>query len=127
MSATPGGMDRGEVPHHPGDRDIQPLRHFGRPTTPNIVGVVLIAAALVVAVAVPAAIVPPAAKSAPGSQLLLAFAITAFGAVLAVAVAVWRMWRTRDWAWLVLASVPAIVVIVGGAVLAATKAGTGSE
>jgi hypothetical protein len=31
--------------------------------------------------------------------------------------------RRRNWSWLVIGSVPAISLLVGGAILAATKAG----
>lgn len=104
-------------------RDVPYLRPFGRPSTVNVVSVVAIGVALVLAVVLPAAIVPPAAVSAPGSKIATALGITVAFAVVAVAVALWRMLRTRDWAWVVLAGVPSVVVIAGGAVLAATKAG----
>jgi hypothetical protein len=71
----------------------------------------------------PALVVPPGAKSAPRDRIAVAFSITVLGVIIAMVTASRAYRRRRNWSWLVIGSVPAISLLVGGAILAATKAG----
>jgi uncharacterized BrkB/YihY/UPF0761 family membrane protein len=68
-------------------------------------------------------VVPPGAASAPNGRILLAFSITVVGVLIALVAAMLAYRRRHNWSWLVIGSVPAIALLLGGAVLAATKAG----
>jgi uncharacterized BrkB/YihY/UPF0761 family membrane protein len=71
----------------------------------------------------PSFVVPPGAASAPGDRIVIALAITVLGVAIAMVAAMLAYRRRHNWSWLIIGSVPAIALIVGGAILAATKAG----
>ena len=71
----------------------------------------------------PALVVPPGAATAPRSRIAVAFSITVLGVIIAMVTSSLAYRRRRNWSWLVIGIVPAISLLVGGAILAATKAG----
>jgi hypothetical protein len=87
--------------------------------------VALWAAGLLVALALPAAIVNPTAENPPAGDVRLALGCTVLGSIIMIISAVILQRRTRDSGLLVLGLVPAAVCIAGGAILAASKIGTG--
>jgi hypothetical protein len=76
---------------------------------------------MLIAVFVPALIVPPSQDTAPTGEVLLALGFTFLGALvmLAVGLVFWR--RHEDPVATAFGAVPAIAVVAGGLIMAATK------
>jgi uncharacterized membrane protein YfcA len=70
----------------------------------------------------PAFVVPPGVPTAPRGKIAVAFGITVLGVAIAAVSSMLAYRRRRNWSWLVIGIVPAISLLVGGAILAATKA-----
>jgi hypothetical protein len=106
------------------DQRAQPPIRWPHPTRGSLGLVALWAVGLVVALLVPAAFVSPTAKNPPTGDVLLAFGSTLLGAAIMVAISMilWR--RMKDASVLVMGIVPAVAVVAGGVILAATKIGS---
>jgi len=50
-----------------------------------------------------------------------AFGLTVLGVVISLGAGLLAFRRTHNWAWLIITGVPAVSLIAGGAILAATK------
>jgi hypothetical protein len=100
-----------------------PLHPAGRPPASSLVSLAVVAAGYLLALVGPSLVVAPTASSAPAGRLATAFGLTALGVAVAVVAAGLAYRRTRNWSWLVIASIPAVALIAGGAILTATKAG----
>jgi hypothetical protein len=105
---------------HEPERELAPIRwpHPGWAFL-ALLGVWLVG--LMLAVFVPALIVPPGENTAPTGDVLLALGCTFLGAMvmLGVGLAFWR--RHEDPVATTFGVVPAIAVIAGGVIMAATK------
>ena len=113
----------------PSSQDPPPLR-YDNPALHKIgwrkeslVSLAVVGLGYLIGLVGPSFVVPPGAASAPDGRILAAFSITVLGVVIAVVAAMLAYRRRHNWSWLVIGSVPAISLLVGGAILAATKAG----
>jgi hypothetical protein len=88
----------------------------------SLVSLAVVGLGYVIGLVGPALVVPPGAAQAPSGRITVAFCITVVGVVIAFTAAMLAYRRRRNWSWLVIGSVPAIALLVGGAILAATKA-----
>ena len=70
----------------------------------------------------PALVVPPGQETAPKAKIAVAFSITVIGVAIAMVTATLAYRRRRNWSWMVIGIVPALSLLLGGAILAATKA-----
>jgi len=105
-----------------------PLRHRNPPINPSqppsrssVVSLVVVGIGYLISLAAPSLVVSPSAPSAPMSRVLAAFALTLLGVTISVAAGLLAYRRTRNWAWLIITGVPAVSLVAGGAILAATK------
>jgi hypothetical protein len=89
----------------------------------SLISLAVVALGYLIGLVGPALVVPPGTRTAPDSEIRVAFGITVLGVAIAVVTAILAYRRRRNWSWLVIGSVPAISLLVGGAILAATKAG----
>jgi hypothetical protein len=89
----------------------------------SLVSLAVVGLGYLIALVGPSFVVRPGAASAPNGRILLAFSITVLGVIIAIVAAMLAYRRRHNWSWLVIGSVPAISLLVGGAILAATKAG----
>jgi hypothetical protein len=88
----------------------------------SLVSLAVVGVGYLIGLVGPSLVVPPGARSAPNGKIVVAFSITVVGVIIAVVASMLAYRRRRNWSWLVLGSVPAISLLVGGAILAATKA-----
>jgi hypothetical protein len=91
----------------------------------SIVHLVVVGLGYLIGLLGPALVVPPGQKGAPPGRIGAAFSITVLGVAIAVVAASHAYKSRRNWSWLVIGSVPALSLLVGGAILAAVKAGGG--
>ncbi|GAB2690540.1 hypothetical protein GCM10027194_26100 [Thalassiella azotivora] len=98
-----------------------PPMHWPHPTAGVLALIGLWVAGMLLAVLVPAVLVPPGeAAAAPGGEVALAFGCTVLGALVMAAVGMLLYRRTHQplaWAF---GAVPAVTVVIGGAIIAAT-------
>ena len=99
-----------------------PLRHRNPPINPSqrpsrasVVSLVIVGIGYLIS------LVSPSAPSAPMSRVLAAFAFTVLGVAVSVVAGFLAFRRTHNWAWLIITGVPAVSLVAGGAILAATK------
>src|SRR4051795_10574364 len=90
-----------------------------------LVSLVVVGLGYLIGLVGPALVVSPGQATAPKSHITVAFGITVVGVAIAVVTAMLAYRRRRNWSWLVIGTVPAIALLLGGAVLGATKAGRG--
>ena len=101
-------------------RNRQPIR-WPRPDRTSLLFTAVWAIGLAIALVAPALIVPPGERSAEVGPVLLALSMTVFGALIML-LAAFGLWRKfREPLVSVLGAVPAIAVVAGGIMLAATK------
>jgi hypothetical protein len=91
----------------------------------SIVHLVVVGGGYLIGLLGPALVVPPGQRGAPDGRILAAFSITVLGVIIAVVAASHAYKTRRNWSWLVIGIVPALSLLVGGAILAAVKAGGG--
>jgi len=89
----------------------------------SLISLAVVALGYLIGLVGPALVVPPGTRTAPDNEIRVAFGITVLGVAIAVVTAILAYRRRRNWSWLVIGSVPAIALLLGGAILAATKAG----
>jgi hypothetical protein len=116
-ATTPCGSDP------PPLRYDNPALHRIRWHRESLVSLAVVGLGYLIGLVGPSLVVPPGARTAPGGKILVAFSITVVGVVIAIVAAMLAYRRRRNWSWLVIGTVPAISLLVGGAILAATKAG----
>jgi peptidoglycan/LPS O-acetylase OafA/YrhL len=106
------------------DERAQPPIRWPHPDRSSLGLVALWAVGLVVALLLPAAFVSPTAKNPPIGDVVLAFGSTVVGAAMMIGISMvlWR--RMKDASVLVMGLVPAVAVVAGGVILAATKIGS---
>lgn len=99
----------------------QPPIKWPHPRGASVAVVGLWLVGLIIALAIPAMIVGPGEENAEPSAVWTAFAITVVGAAIMIAAATMLWRRTKDSGALLLGTVPAISVVIGGVILAAVK------
>jgi hypothetical protein len=117
---TPGGRRTTPVPRAQSERAQAHIR-WPKPDGTSLMFTGLWALGLVIALVAPAMVVPPGDKTADAGPVVMALSLTVFGALimLLAAFALWRKYREPLLS--VLGAVPAIAVVAGGIMLAATK------
>jgi high-affinity nickel permease len=65
--------------------------------------------------------VGPTEKDAPTGKIWLAFTLTAVGVLVAIVTSGIEYVRTKNWSWLIVGIVPALTLLMCGAILAAAK------
>lgn len=120
--ATPPSTRTGRPDHS--DQRAQPPIRWPKLDSRSLGLVALWAIGLAVAILVPAAFVSPTAKNPATGDVVLAFGSTLLGAAVMIGVAtvLWR--RMKDPSVMVMGIVPAVAVVAGGVILAATKIGS---
>ncbi len=120
-TATPRGRRTASVPRSQTPERAQAHIRWPKPDGASLMFLGLWALGLVIALVAPAMIVSPGQKSADAGPVVLALSMTVFGALimLAAAFGLWRKYREPLVS--VLGAVPAIAVVAGGIMLAATK------
>ena len=99
-----------------------PINSAGPPSRASLVTLVVIGLGYLISMALPSLVVSPSAPSAPLSRVLIAFFFTALGVAISVVAGLLAYRRTRNWAGLIVTGVPAVSLVAGGAILAASKA-----
>lgn len=119
-TTTPSGRRTASVPRSQAERAQAHIR-WPKPDGAALMFIGLWALGLVIALLAPALIVPPGQKTAEAGPVLGALSLTVFGALimLTAAFGLWRKYREPLIS--VLGAVPAIAVVAGGIMLAATK------
>jgi hypothetical protein len=103
-------------------RRRNPPLHPGPPTSrSSMVSLVVIVIGYLISLGAPSLVVSPGATSAPLSRVVAAFGLTVLGVVISLGAGLLAFRRTHNWAWLIITGVPAVSLIAGGAILAATK------
>jgi hypothetical protein len=100
-----------------------PLRPMAPVSRRSRLQLAAVAALLLVGALAPAAVVAPGATTAPVARILVAVALTVVPSLGAMAVGWVAFRRTRNYSWLIVAFIPSFTLILGGVILAATKAG----
>lgn len=98
-----------------------PINPSGKPSRANVVSLVVVAMGFVIALGAPSLVVSPGQPSASLGEVLLAFGLTAVGVAISLVAGGLAYRRTRDYGWLIATGVPAVALVAGGAILAATK------
>lgn len=105
-----------------------PLRHRNPPINPSqrpsrasVLSLVIVGVGYLISLVAPSLVVSPSAPSAPMSRVLAAFGFTLLGVAVSVVAGFLAFRRTSNWAWLIITGVPAVSLVAGGAILAATK------
>ena len=105
-----------------------PLRHRNPPINPSerpsrasVLSLLIIGVGYLISLVAPSLLVSPSAPSAPMSRVLAAFGFTLLGVAVSVVAGFLAFRRTGNWAWLIITGVPAVTLVAGGAILAATK------
>jgi hypothetical protein len=102
-------------------RPNPPINPAGKPTTATLLTLVVIGVGFLIGMAAPSLIVSPMQRTATLNAILTAFGFTLLGAGIALVAGLLAFRRDRNWAWLIITGVPTVVLVTGGAVLAATK------
>ena len=98
-----------------------PINPSGKPSRANLVSLVVIAVGFIIALGAPSLVVSPSQPSAALGEVVTAFALTAVGVAISLVAGGLAYRRTRDYGWLIATGVPAVALVAGGAILAATK------
>ncbi len=98
-----------------------PINPSGKPSRANVVSLIVIAVGYLIGLGAPSLVVSPSQPSAPLRSVLLAFGLTLLGVTIALVAGMLAYRRTRDYGWLIATGVPAVTLVAGGAILAATK------
>jgi hypothetical protein len=101
--------------------DNHPIHTQEKPPASSLVSRVVILAGYVFSLAAPFFVVGPSQKDAPTDKIWLAFALTAIGVAVAIVTSAIEYARTRNWSWLIIGIVPALTLLMCGAILAAAK------
>jgi cell division protein FtsW (lipid II flippase) len=101
--------------------DNHPIHTQEKPPASSLVSLVVILAGYVFSLAAPFFVVGPSQKDAPTDKIWLAFALTAIGVAVAIVTSAIEYARTRNWSWLIIGIVPALTLLMCGAILAAAK------
>lgn len=101
--------------------DNHPIHTQPKPPASSLVSLVVILAGYVLSMAAPVFVVSPGQDDAPANKIWLAFTLTVVFVLVAVVTSAIEYLRTRNWSWLIIGSVPAITLLLCGAILAATK------
>ena len=88
----------------------------------SLVYLAVVALGYLIGLVGPALVVPPGLDTAPKRDIAIAFSITVLGVVIAVVAATLAYRRRHNWSWMVIGIAPSMSLLLGGAILAATKA-----
>lgn len=98
-----------------------PINPSGRPSRASMLSLLVVGIGYLISLVAPSLLVSPSAPSAPLSRVLAAFGFTLLGVAVSVVAGFLAFRRTSNWAWLIITGVPAVTLVAGGAILAATK------
>jgi ABC-type transport system involved in multi-copper enzyme maturation permease subunit len=101
--------------------DNQPIHTQPKPPASSLASLVVILAAYVFSLVAPVLVVGPTEKDAPTGRIWLAFTLTAVGVLVAIVTSAIEYVRTKNWSWLIVGIVPALTLLMCGAILAAAK------
>jgi hypothetical protein len=113
--------DEGSETALPLRADNHPIHTQPKPPASSLVSLAVILAAYVLSMAVPFFIVGPAETDAPTGKIWTAFACTVVFVLVAIATSAIEYVKTRNWSWLMIGIVPALTLLMCGAILAAAK------
>lgn len=98
-----------------------PINPSGKPARASLVTLAIVGVGYLVSLVAPSMVVSPSQPTAPLSRVVIAFALTVLGVAISFIAGLVAFRRDRNWAWLIITGVPAVSLIAGGAILAATK------
>ncbi len=98
-----------------------PINPSTRPSRASLLTLAVIGVGYLIGLAAPSLVVSPSEPSATVSRVVTAFALTLLGVAISLAAGLLAFRRDRNWAWLIITGVPAVTLVAGGAVLAASK------
>jgi hypothetical protein len=101
--------------------DNHPIHTQPKPPASSLVSLAIILAGYVLSMAAPVLVVSPGQDDAPTSKIWTAFTLTVVFVLVAVVTSSIEYVRTRNWSWLIIGTVPALTLLLCGAILAATK------
>jgi hypothetical protein len=101
--------------------DNHPIHTQPKPPASSLVSLAVILVAYVLSMAVPFFIVGPTEKDAPTDKIWIAFACTVLFVLVAIVTSAIEYLKTRNWSWLMIGIVPALTLMMCGAILAAAK------
>jgi hypothetical protein len=101
--------------------DNHPIHTQPKPPPSSLVSLVVILGGYVFSLAAPFFVVGPSQTDAPARRIWLAFSLTVVGVLVAIVTSSVEYLRTRNWSWLVMGIVPAMTLLMCGAILAAAK------
>lgn len=102
-------------------RPNPPIHPTGSPSRSTLLTLAFIGLGYVVGLGAPSLVVSPTQPSAPLTEVLLALGLTMVGVAISLAAGGLAFWRDRNYGWLIITWMPAIALVSGGAILAATK------
>lgn len=101
--------------------DNHPIHTQPKPPASSLIALVVILAGYVFALVAPVFVVGPAQTDAPTGKIWLAFTLTVVGVLVSIVMSAIEYLRTRNWSWLIIGIVPALTLLLCGAILAAAK------
>jgi hypothetical protein len=101
--------------------DNHPIHTQPKPPASSLVSLIVILAGYVFSLVAPVFVVGPNQHDAPTGKIWFAFALTVVGVLVAVVTSAIEYLRTKNWSWLVIGIVPALTLLLCGAILAAAK------
>jgi hypothetical protein len=101
--------------------DNHPIHTQPKPPASSLVSLVVILAGYAFSLIAPFFVVGPSQDDAPTGRIWLAFSLTAIGVAVAIVTSAVEYVRTRNWSWLIVGIVPALTLLMCGAILAAAK------
>ena len=101
--------------------DNHPIHTQPKPPASSLVSLVVILAGYVLSMAAPMFVVGPTQDDAPTGKIWIAFTLTVVFVLVAVVTSAIEYLRTRNWSWLIIGIVPALTLLLCGAILAAAK------
>ena len=101
--------------------DNHPIHTQPKPPASSLASLVVILGGYLFSLAAPFFVVGPTEKDAPTGKIWLAFTLTAVGVLVAIVTSAIEYARTKNWSWLIVGIVPALTLLMCGAILAAAK------
>jgi len=98
-----------------------PINPSKPPSRASVITLVTIGIGYLISLGAPSMVVSPSALTAPTGRVVLAFGLTVLGVAISVVAGMLAFRRDHNWAWLIITGVPAVSLVAGGAILAATK------
>ena len=101
--------------------DNHPIHTQPKPPASSLVSLVVILVGYLFSLAAPFFVVGPSEADAPTGKIWLAFTLTVVGVTVAIVTSAIEYVRTRNWSWLIIGIIPALTLLMCGAILAAAK------